>query len=417
MKSSIILLIMLPLLILIGSCSRKSNKAMEVEITDTEVKDILQTPLAERNLHFAFDLLRVLPEYEENFVISPFSISTALAMTYAGAREETQKQMVETLFFDPNQQTFHPEFSRYLTQLQEMAGDNVQLNIANSLWVQHDYNFRQEFFDVVEANYGSLLQEVNFLADRESIRQDINQWVLEETRDKIKNLIAPGVLTQDTRMVLVNAIHFFGPWLKEFDKDLTRQDRFTTVDGNQKTTDFMYRSERLPYFENQSMQVLELPYAEETFSMIVMLPKSEYQLKDIEAKLSAQQYLDIMNQMQVPEVDMDIFIPRFKAETKTDLEQTLSEMGMPLAFSNGADFSGMTGDLDLKIDKVIHQAMIDVSEEGTEAAAATAVVIIRKTSIDPVERILFKADRPFLFFIKDNRHNSVLFMGRMNNPE
>jgi serpin B len=419
MKSYIsrITLLFVASLLVFGSCSRKSQKAMDQQITDENVRNILNAPLPERNLHFAFDLLKALPEYEENFVISPFSISTALSMTYAGAREETQRQMVETLYFWLEQEAHHQEFSRYLTRLQEMAGDQVQLNIANSIWAQHDYNFLQSFFDVLETHYGSLLKEVDFLADREAIRRAINDWVEEETRDKIRDLIAPGVLTDDTRMVLVNAIHFFGPWDVEFDKDLTRPDRFTTLDGTHITTDFMYRSERLPYFEDEMLQVLEIPYADETFSMVIMLPKTGYRLPDMEQQLNAERYLEIINQLEAPTVDLDILIPKFKARTKTDMEDLLAEMGMPLAFSDHADFSGMTGMKDLKIDKVIHEAMIEVAEEGTEAAAATAVVIIRKTSIDPDPRILFRADRPFLYFIKDNRFNSVLFMGRTNSPE
>lgn len=405
-------IIILGLLVLAAtaSCSRRAR------VTAHEGVEVLQAPLPERNLHFAFDLLKVLPEYRENFVVSPFSISTALAMTYAGARQETMRQMAQTLYFDLKQEEFHVNFGNYLGSLKEKAGENIQLNIANSLWAQQDYDFLPEFFNQVQTHYQSELIQVDFTADREAIRHDINQWVLEETRQKIRDLIAPGVLTHDTRMVLVNAIHFFGPWLSEFDKDLTREDEFTTGYGEKRDVPFMYRNQRLPYFEDQTMQVLEIPYTGEDFSMVIMLPKEGQQLQDIEQALHADHFLQIIEQLDLPGPEMDIWIPRWEAETKVDLEKVLSEMGMPIAFSTRADFSGMTGRQDLMIDKVIHQAMIEVAEEGTEAAAATAVVVVRKSLAEPEERILFKANRPFLFFIKDREFNSVLFMGRVNAP-
>ena len=402
-------------LLLLGGCRTQERVYMEEEMDEHTLK-MIQRPIQQRNNEFAFDLMRHLPEYEENFVIAPFSISSALAMTYAGARGETQKQMATTLYFDPAQGRFHSGFGGYLNKLRDLTGEGLELNIANSLWAQEDYPFRDAFFNRVEEHYGSLLYKVDFVGNREQVREDINDWVFEETREKIRDLIAPGVFTDDTRLVLVNAVHFFGPWMVEFDKELTREMPFHTHDGERIMTDFMFRTEELKYYQDDYLQALEIPYAGGNFSMMLMLPAENKSLKDIEQKLGALKLLEIMNGMTKTEVEA--MIPRFEAETKTDLEDVLAEMGMPIAFSDRADFSGMTGEKDLKIDKVIHQAMIEVAEEGTEAAAATAVVIIRKTAIDPEEeeKIIFRADRPFLFMVKDNFYDSILFMGRVNKP-
>ncbi len=401
-------------LLLLGSCSTQEQVKMEEKMYEETLK-MIQRPLPQRNNQFAFDLMRHLPEYEENFVIAPFSISSALAMTYAGARGETEKQMATTLYFDPAQGRFHSGFGGYLDKLGELTGEGLELNIANSLWAQEDYPFRDAFFNRIEEHYGSLLYKVDFVHNREQVREDINDWVFEETREKIRDLIAPGVFTDDTRLVLVNAVHFFGPWMVEFDKELTREMPFHTHEGDRVMTDFMFRTEELNYFQDDNMQALEIPYAGGNFSMMLMLPAEGKTLKDIEQQLGALKLLEVINGMS--KVEVDVMLPRFEAETKTDLEDVLAEMGMPIAFSDRADFSRMTGEKDLKIDKVIHQAMIEVAEEGTEAAAATAVVIIRKTAIDPEEeKIIFRADRPFLFMVKDNFYDSILFMGRVNKP-
>lgn len=400
------------IIIIVLSCNRKT-KNIAKSTSGISLEEIMELPQPLRNNFFAFDLLNAMPDYENNLVISPFSISAALAMTYAGAAGKTEKEMAQTLFFDLNQNEFHPDFSLYITRLREMAGDKVQLNIANNLWAQKDFQFRQEFFDLIELNYGTRLNQVDFYkGDRELIRQEINQWVSEETREKINDLIAQDVLTEDTRLVLVNAIHFFGPWMIEFDRDLSRKDYFTGFDGKKKLTDFMYKADSLPFFQNEQMSALELTYSGGDFSMLIFLPNQDISLQEFEQNFGASEFLSAIRELKLMEVEA--IIPKFSIETQVNLEDLLAEMGMPLAFSNKADFSGMTGDTNLKIDKVIHKAMIDVAEEGTEAAAATAVVIIMKTSIEPEpkHRISFKADRPFLYVIKDNRFNSILFIGR-----
>ena len=377
-----------------------------------ELASIMELPAGERINHFAFDLMRHLSGNNDNYVVSPFSISTALAMTYAGAREQTALEMANALFFDPDQEGFHPAYRDYLLSLQEQAGEHVQLNIANALWVHEAYHFLPGFFSLAETYYQSRLNQVNFRGDREAIRQDINQWVYEQTREKIADLIAPSVLTDDTRLVLVNAIHFLGQWMSVFSEERTRKEIFHGMGGQQAETDFMRRTGYYSYAEDDHMQVIDMPYVGGAFSMVVVLPSKGTDIRGFEDAMNGFSFAQMLSGMERTHVDLRL--PRFEMETSADLEVLLSEMGMPTAFSKRADFSGMTGDDSLMIDKVIHKAMIDVKESGTEAAAATAVVMIMKTSIEPEpERtVVFHANRPFVFFIKDNRYNSILFMGR-----
>ncbi len=394
------------------SCSRHVQQST----TQDEQREMAMNsmPFPASNNRFAFDLLKVLPPDSENFVISPFSISAAMAMTYAGARGETKEQMARVMHFKNDDTGFHQVYGEYLAELDQMAGDSISLNIANSLWAQQDYHFLDSFFEVIESDYDSQTFQADFMADRESIRMDINDWVYKQTAENIDNLIARGVLTADTRLVLINAIHFFGPWLEEFDAELTREDTFYPSPGEQSQAYFMSKRDTFPYFEDENMQVLEMPYAEGNFSMMMILPAEGNELVQVEESLDAICFFRLTRQVRPTAVELHL--PRFDAQTKVDLEETLASMGMTDAFADYADFSGMTGQRDLKIDKVIHQAMIEVAEKGTEAAAATAVVAIRKSAVEQDAYTIFHADRPFLFFIKDNEHQSILFAGRVMDP-
>jgi serpin B len=400
----------LSLLIIFSGCSRKAQKGIQSR-TAAETQAIFDNPMPQRSNFFAFDLMRTLPFERDNLVFSPFSISAALAMTYAGAREQTMEEMSATLFFDTDQEAFHPAYGQYLAHLQEMAGDSIRLNIANRLWAQQGYHFLPDFFELIETHYGSSVREVDFRGPREPIRLDINEWVYNQTGENIPDLIGQGALTEDTRLVLVNAIHFFGRWMAEFDKEATRRDLFNNLDGSGSTADFMMREGQYPYYETERLQALEIPYQDGNFSMVVVLPSEDATLEDFELNFGPPGFFEVVQGLGQEKVLVSL--PRFRAETGFNLEEVLSEMGMPRAFSNRAEFSGMTGDDTLKIDKVIHKAMIDVQEGGTEAAAATAVVMVQKTSIDMEEPKVFKADRPFLFFLKENEYNSILFMGRV----
>ena len=411
MRYILITLLTLTMVGLFFTCSRKTQQTMQRH-SGAEIASIMELPAGERINHFAFDLMKHISSNNDNYVVSPFSISTALAMTYAGAREQTALEMSNTLFFDPSQQNFHPAYRDYLLSLQEQAGEHVQLNIANALWAHEAYQFLPAFFSLAETYYQSRLNQVNFRGDREAIRLDINQWVYNQTREKIANLIAPSILTEDTRLVLVNAIHFLGQWLSPFTEERTRKEVFRGMGGQEAETDFMRRTGYYSYAENNHMQVIDMPYQGGQFSMVVVLPTEGTDISMVEETLTGFSFSNMLADMERTHVDLRL--PRFEMETSSDLEVLLAEMGMPTAFSKRADFSGMTGDDSLMIDKVIHKAMIDVKESGTEAAAATAVVMIMKTSIEPEpeKTVVFHANRPFLFFIKDNRYNSILFMGR-----
>jgi serpin B len=395
---------------LLFSCSRKTQQGMHAR-SPQEQSGIMEKTLPERSAYFAFDLMRALPSDDKNLVFSPFSISTALAMTYAGAREQTMEEMAATLYFDRDQEAFHAGYGVFLQDIRSMGGEDVQISLANRLWAQSGYHFLPAFFQQLDTHYGSGVEQVDFRGDREPIRLGINQWVMDQTRDKIPDLIAPGVLTEDTRLVLVNAVYFLAKWAAVFDKDNTYAGSFRKADGGESTADYMQRRGRYPYVEGDGFRAVEMAYADGNFSMVVVLPDAGQSLDQFLGDFDAGDFREAGRQMR--HTLLDLHIPKFKIESGMDLEKVLSAMGMPRAFSNRAEFSGMTGDDTLKIDKVIHKAMIEVQEAGTEAAAATAVVMIQKTSIDLDEPVLFKADRPFLFFIRDNRHHSILFMGQV----
>lgn len=400
------------IVLIVSSCSRHIQQTT----TEDDRRELAMSsmPFPTKNNRFAFDLLHKLPPGDENFVISPFSISAAMAMTYAGARGETSEQMAEVMHFDDENPAFHAQYGDYLREMHEMAGDSISLSIANSLWAQKDYHFLQSFFDTIESAYDSRTFQVDFMANREQIRQEVNQWVYRQTAENIDELIGRGVLTADTRLLLINAIHFFGPWSEAFEAGLTRPDDFFISSGEPVTADFMTKRDTFPYFEDAQMQVLELPYAGGEFSMLVILPSEGVSLAKLEESLDALCFFRITR--QVSPTAVELFLPRFEADSRLDLEETLASMGMPEAFTGYADFSGMTGQRDLKIDKIIHQAMIEVAEKGTEAAAATAVIAIRKAAVEQDEPTVFKANRPFIFFIKDNRHQTILFAGRVADP-
>lgn len=371
--------------------------------------------IAQRNNSFAFDIFNAVNNQDDaNLIISPFSISTALAMTYAGAREETAEQMAETLKFHPNQEIFHPSFHQWMSKIEAKGKNDNQLQLANALWPQEDFHFVPSYFDLINQFYHSAIYEVDYMGDREAIRTRINQWVLDNTNNLIDNLIKPGVLIEDTRLVLVNAIYFLSQWQIAFDEKSSRSDSFFVSKDKSKEVSFMFMKDTLNYFENENLQLLELQYKGGDFSMVIALPAKDYPLEKLIPEMDSDMFTEMLEKSDKQEVE--VHLPSFKVRAAFDLEKTMAGMGMPLAFTNQANFSGMTQENDLKIDKIIHQAYIDVNEEGTEAAASTAVVIIRKSAMVGEQATVFKANRPFLYFIKENQHNSILFMGKTGDP-
>ena len=375
--------------------------------------DVDTTDVVEGNTAFALDLYGKLKKNQGNLFLSPYSISTALAMTYAGARENSEKQMANVLHFTPGNNQLHPSFSRLEAQLNAIQGEgDIELSVANALWAQKDYFFLKTFLDLIENNYGAVINSVNFKGACEAVRIKINKWVEEKTKDKIKDLIKPGVLDPLTRLVLTNAIYFKGNWASQFEKSKTKEEKFWLDSSNSIKVPMMVQKQDFRYMESESLKMLELPYAGNDLSMIVLLPKEIDGLGKLETSLTVENLTNWLSLLK--EKEIRVFLPKFKMSSQFNLSQTLSSMGMPDAFKRKADFSGMTDNKDLYISAVIHKAFVDVNEEGTEAAAATAVAM--KFLSMPAPPPVFRADHPFLFLIRHNSSESILFLGRVVNP-
>lgn len=371
--------------------------------------------LVEGNTAFALDVYQRLKDTKGNIFFSPYSISTALAMTCAGARENTAKQMADVLHFTLDQKELHPTFGKletWLNGIQE-KGD-VQLNVANSLWPQKGYSFTTEYLTLSKKYYGVRITPLDYRQAVEEARKIINQWVEEKTKDKIKNLIKPGILNPLTRLVLVNAIYFKGNWASQFDEKRTRDETFYLLSGKRVQAHMMAQKEEFRYAKKESLQVLELPYVGADLSMIVLLPGKTDGLPELERHLTPGTLMEWIAGLRKQKVQ--VFLPKFKMTSQFRLDQTLIAMGMRDAFDPGkANFAGMDGQHNwLYIGAVIHKAFVDVNEEGTEAAAATAVAM-RVKMARPTSPI-FRADHPFIFLIRDNKTGSILFIGRVLDP-
>lgn len=363
----------------------------------------------------ACDLYGRLRTDEGNLFFSPYSLSTALAMTWAGARGATEQEMARTLHFDADQGRLHAAYGQLLERLN--AGgrpDAFELDVANRLWGQSGYPILPAFQETVKRFYGADLAPADFRGDADGARGEINAWVAQKTRDRIRDLVPPGILSELTRLVLVNAIYFKGDWARTFETNATTAQPFTLAGGGRADTPMMRQVERFRHAEAGGVQVLELPYKGQALSMIVLLPRAADGLKALEDALTPanlRRWTDALESKRV-----DVWLPRFTATARFALSKTLGELGMPGAFTPDADFSGMTGGQDLYITEVLHQAFVDVNEQGTEAAAATAVVM-QELAMRPRELpVEFKADHPFVFLIRDNSSGAVLFLGRLVNP-
>jgi serpin B len=383
-------------------------------VTHAVLTDASARALVDGNTAFALDLYQQLRTQEGNLCFSPYSISTALAMTYAGARGNTEAQMARVLHFDLEhltQEALHSVFAALEAHLAQVQGeDDIALHVANSLWPQAGYAFLATFLDLCQRCYGVTITPVDYAGDTQGARQQINAWVEEKTREKIKELLKPPHVTPLTTLILVNAIYFKGNWTSQFDKRRTRDgDFYLNAQGLVKAP-MMEQRARFGYSETSDLQVLEMPYEGGDLSMLVLLPRERDGLPALEAALSVDN-LALWTQRLRP-IEVQVVLPRFKLSGQFDLRKTLQAMGMVDAF-DAADFSGMTGQCDLFISEVVHKAFVDVNEEGTEAAAATAVLMAR--SIPPPTPVL-RADHPFLFLLRENSTGSVLFLGRVMDP-
>ena len=387
-------------------------------VTSPQVSQSDTAALADGNSEFAFELYQELKDTDGNLFYSPYSISLALAMTYAGARSETEEQMSDTLHFLLSQERLHPAFNGLDIELASRGegakgkdDKGFRLNIVNAIWGQKDYAFLPEFLDVLAENYGAGLRILDFMTEPEKSRITINDWVSDQTEGRIKDLIPQGMIDALTRLVLTNAIYFNAAWQFPFNEEATFDGTFHLLDGGTTTVPMMRLTESFGYAEGDDYQAVELAYDGQELSMIILLPK-DGQFESFENSMDYLAIEEIISALAYQLVSLTM--PKFKFESEFSLKEALATMGMPIAFSANADFSGMTGNRDLSIYEVIHKAFVAVDEAGTEAAAATAV-IMRETAMPgiPIEVTI---DQPFIFLIRDIETNTILFIGRVVNP-
>jgi len=340
-------------------------------------------------------------------------------MTYAGARGDTEKQMADTLSLLLSQDSLHPAFNGLDIDLSSRGEgakgkdeEGFRLNIVNAIWGQEDFKFLSEYLDILAENYGAGLRILDFIKAPDQSRITINEWVSDQTEGRIEDLIPQGAIDALTRLVLTNAIYFNAAWKYPFNEEATSDGLFYLLDGGTITIPMMRLTESLGYTSGDGYQVVELPYDGNELSMVILLPDSG-QFKDFEESLNYRKVDGIISDVKRSQVSLQM--PKFEFESEFSLKSALAAMGMPVAFSANADFSGMTGSKDLSIDEVIHKAFVSVDEAGTEAAAATAVIM--KLTAAPEEPIEVTVNRPFIFLIRDIETGAILFIGRVLNPE
>lgn len=387
-------------------------------IVDPQADPEAVRQLAQSSNGFALALYQALRSEDGNLIYSPYSIFQALLMTAAGAEGETASQMASVLGVDLDDPAVHNlmnALNKALTKHPEYLQNDAQpltFNIANAVWAQKDYHFEQSFLDTLSANYNAGLKLVDFNKP-EDARDLINLWVAAQTNDKIKELIPEGVLDQMTRMVLTNAIYFKGAWANQFDEINTKEGNFTLADGSSTTIPFMHGNFTLSALVSEKISAVRLPYEGGTYAMAAIMPAADF--AGFESQLTAAELEQILSDLQSSSAMVDLSLPKFQAESRFGLGDILAGLGMPDAFdAEKADFSGMTGKPDLMISSVLHQATIDVNEEGTEAAAATAVVV-GVTSM-PGQSYTIRLDKPFIYVIYETTTNTITFMGRVVNP-
>jgi serpin B len=384
-------------------------------VIPAEVIDLVVTG----NNSFALDFYHSLSGGENNLIFSPYSLSLALAMTYAGARSETASQMEKVMHFDLPQQDLHPAFNsldRALlnqTAVAEQDSEPFELHIANAIWAEQTYPFLQSFLDLLSENYGAGINLADFINAHEAEREKINSWVENQTRGKITDLIPAGILDELTRMVLVNAIYFKADWQLPFDKDSTHDATFHLPDDTEIQVPMMSQSLfNVPYGSGNNYQAIELVYTGNTAAMDILVPNAG-KFTDFEAGLNTGNLTAILDGLEDSSVLLSL--PKFSYTSEINLSSTLQDMGMHDAFNaDRADFTGMSDRRELYISDVLHKAFVAVDEEGTEAAAASAVVM-GVTSAQP-SGIVLTIDRPFIFLIRDLQTGQILFMGRVTNP-
>jgi serpin B len=388
--------------------------------TQPQVSNTDSAILVDGNNAFALDLYHRLNESANNLFFSPYSISIALAMTYAGSAGVTENQMAQAMHFVLPRAQLHPAFDQLALELAQRAtaegvdpNQAFTLHVVNVTWGQTGYTFLTTYLDILAQDYGAGIRLLDFASNSETARNTINQWVSQETQNKINDILPAGSIDALTRLVLSNAIYFKADWSNEFDKSLTKKDVFHLVTGGTTTVPMMNRSGFYNYASGNGYQAVELPYAGEQLSMLIILP-DEGKFSEAASSLDSATLAGIVSNLQSKNVN--VTLPKFTFEYDLGLKSWLQQMGMVDAFDpTKADLSGMDGQKDLYISDVLHKAFVALDEAGTEAAAATTV-IVGVTSMPVEQPIAFKADRPFIFLIRDNPTGTILFFGNMMDP-
>ncbi len=385
-----------------------------------------EAAVAQANSTFAFDLYARLQAKEGNLFFSPYSISTALAMTWAGARGGTEKEMAASLRFPFPQDRLHVAMAALLGDLNGRVVPKrwdddpnggrraLELVVANALWSQKGYPFKKEYLDTVGKAYGAGLEELDFAHEAEAARVRINEWVEGKTNQRIKDLIQKGQLSDASRLVLTNAIYFKAAWKDAFEKQSTKEADFHLAGGGTKKVQMMHEWASLGYLDGGAFEMVEIPYLGDDVAMMVLVPKAAGGLGAVEKELTGEHLKAWEGKIGWEQVALGL--PRFQMTCGFELSPELQGLGMKEAFDAAkADFTGMSETKELYIGKVIHKAFVDVNEAGTEAAAATAVVM--EAGCAPAEPRKLEIDRPFLFLIHDRKTGSVLFVGRVVDPQ
>jgi len=393
------------------ACNRKTgNLTQNISPDDSPAK--LQIEAAKMINHFGNSFFDYVYKDGENIIYSPLSISSAMAMLYSGASGETAKEF-SNVFRYPNQSYTHKAFKILLDSLATDKNAAVNVAVANALWINQGYSIEKSYRTNLVDYFNAELQEINVenASKIEQSRQKINNWVELKTNENIKNLVPEGVLTDFTRLVLTNAVYFNGPWKYTFDENKTHKDIFYTSDEEAVSTNFMVQTSTYRIAEKKDFTIVELPYKNEAFSFLIIKPKSNGKsLDDIPV---SEPLIEMTKELRVERIELHM--PKISFSKNIQLNTLLQDMGLTQVFTSDADLSGITGNKELKLDAVLHKAKIDLHEKGTEAAGATAVVIgVKSAPAKPP--LVFKANKPFIFYIIHKASGTALFMGSYTHP-
>ena len=405
----------LPRVLLLACLACLCVGTMPSELPNGEIPPDLK-PVVDGNTRFALELYAKLKESRENLFISPYSVSSALGIAYAGARGMTEQQMADVLHFPLDQNECHAAMAKIrkaLVRSEKTRG--IELNVANGLWPQKGHAFSRDFLRIAQKKYDAGIEYVDYRTSAGRARDRINDWIEQNTAHRIKNALSSGDVSPDTWLIIANAIYFKGEWASRFDKAQTKPAPFWISAAESVETPMMQQESVLLFAEGETLQVLELPYKEHELSMIVLLPKERAGLAALEAQLTPQNLSAWLRGLERRTVNVQL--PKLKIESNLPLRGSLMAMGMPDAFGMGlADFTGMAPEGAFFIFGVKHAAVVEVDEEGTVAAAATTVHGGCGRVDHPPAPATFHADHPFIFLIRDNRTGTILFLGRVLDP-